>query len=58
MLEKPCHVRLLRRKRQDSRIRILEITKDIGVDFALWAKKLCQEAEESFNGLKGESATD
>ena len=35
-----------------------ETTKDLGVDFALWAKKLCQEAEESFNGLKRESATD
>ena len=35
-----------------------ETTKDIGVDFALWAKKLCQKAEESFNGLKRESATD
>ena len=30
----------------------------IGVDFALWAKKLCQKAEESFNGSKRESATD
>ena len=37
---------------------IPETTKDIGVDFALWVKKLCQEAEESFNGLKRESATD
>ena len=32
--------------------------RNIGVDFALWAKKLCQEAEESVNGLKRESATD
>ena len=37
---------------------ISETTKDIGVDFAPWAKKLCQKAEESFNGLKCESATD
>ena len=33
-------------------------SQDIGVDFALWAKKLCQEAKEIFNGLKRESATD
>ena len=32
--------------------------RSIGVDFAPWAKKLCQIAEESFNGLKRESATD
>ena len=30
----------------------------IGVDFALWAKKLCQEDKEVFNGLKRESAAD
>ena len=30
----------------------------IGVDFALWAKKLRQKGGESFNGLKRESAAD
>ena len=30
----------------------------IGVDFALWAKKLCQEDKEIFNRLKRESAAD
>ena len=30
---------------------IPETTKDIGVDFAPWAKKLCQEAEESFREM-------
>ena len=31
---------------------------DIGVDFALWTRKLRQKGQESFNGLKRESATD
>ena len=36
----------------------LETKKSIGAENALWAKKPCQEAEEMFNGLKRESATD
>ena len=33
-------------------------SQDIGVEDVLWAKKLCQEDTETFNGLKRESATD